>query len=203
MLSLSGLWTVCPDLVLTVSHPGLFPLIHVVEGPPVTAVQELWSGLLFAYRASHATLHEGRGTAPILPIMGPHIPSHWGVFPLFSPFYSSVWIVFCMALDPQSCTSCLVSPFPSISNLSLSSSQPTAFLISFHRYCSTDISVTYVFCILCDKPPHHCHLYCVGITWVITAIGLHYDCLSIALHPHADHYYRPCEKERFFEYYCP
>ena len=33
ILSLSGLQTVCPDLVLTVSHLGLLPLIPAAEGP--------------------------------------------------------------------------------------------------------------------------------------------------------------------------
>ena len=52
MLNLSGLWTVHPDLALTVSHPGLFPLISVAEGSPATVVQELWFSLLLHLRLS-------------------------------------------------------------------------------------------------------------------------------------------------------
>ena len=90
MLSQSGMWTVSPDLVMVISHQGLFALISKVQGPSATVGQEVWSSTL-----SHLGL-----AIPICLVEGVLffassswglIPCHiGGLLPLFSPLHSAL-----------------------------------------------------------------------------------------------------------------
>ena len=85
-----------------------------------------------------------RGGTPNMPIMGLMSCYIGDLFHLFSPFSLSVWIVSCMTPGLQLYISYLVGPFDSVSNICLTSSWPTAFLIWLCRCCYIDISVLYV-----------------------------------------------------------
>ena len=127
--SLSGLWTVCPDLVLVISHIGVFVLMSTTLDLSVTVVWVVQSSFLVTPFAGHASLLSGRGLFLLHPLWGLISCHIGGVLPLFFPPSLCTCMLSCVTSIMQSHTHCLGDPFASACTacINKTSNHPVAF----------------------------------------------------------------------------
>ena len=191
ILSLIGLGTAHPDLVvLIISLPKFIPALSTAEAP-ITVLQDVQPSLLLILELVMLAVWQG------VSVFG--YPS-WGHTAPISPFLTCLDTTY-MASVPWSHPCCMGDPSASFSIVCLSSNWPAAFLIWSCRYCSTNMSMGYLFHDSHDESPILCHPYYVWIPSVITFIGLYYASVFTQSSCWAT-YCRPCWKDRrILEYY--